>query len=67
MAMTLRLTESDTARLRQQAKANGLSMQQATLSALRAWLDAQERGQTIQAALADTMARYPEALRRLGQ
>jgi uncharacterized protein (DUF1778 family) len=67
MAMTLRLTEDDASRLRRAAAAQGVSMQQAALASVRSWLDAQDRDAAVQAALADTLRRYPDALRRLGE
>lgn len=67
MAMTLRLTDEDTARLRARAERDGTSMQESALRAIRLYLDSQDRAVAIDGALTDLMGRYPETLRRLGE
>ncbi len=65
--MTLRLTEQDTADLRARAECEGRSMQDVALSAVRSYLRDQSQEQLLEAALEDTLARYGDALRRLGE
>jgi predicted transcriptional regulator len=65
--MTLRLSDEDTARLRQRAAADGVSMQRPALSAIQAYLDARERDELVGAGVEYALDRYPDALRRLGE
>jgi len=67
MAMTLRLTEHDTERLRALAAAEGLSMQEVARSAISAYLDGKSRADVIGEALSDTLSRYSTTIRRLGE
>ncbi len=67
MAMTLRLTDDDAQRLRSRAEADGRSMQDVATTAIRVYLDGSSRAEIVDQALADTLARYPETLRRLGE
>lgn len=65
MAMTLRLTDDDTERLRARALADGISMQEVALTAVRQYLDDRslrlaasiERIRTEDAELLDRLAR----------
>lgn len=65
--MTLRLSEADTERLRAQATAEGTSMQEIALNALRQYLDRKSQAQLVDAALNDVMSRYATTLKRLGE
>ena len=67
MAMTLRMSDEDTAALRARADADGQSMQEVAVNAIRAYLDGKQRADIIDAALRDTITRYPTTLRRLGE
>ncbi|KHL16458.1 ribbon-helix-helix CopG family protein [Mumia flava] len=65
--MTLRLSDEDMQRLRARAEAEGTSMQDVAQRAIAQFLDGATRASLIEAALADTLERYPETLRRLGE
>lgn len=67
MAMTLRMTETDTARLRSQAEAEGVSMQEIALSAVRQYLDRKTHRRMVDESLDDVMGRYATTLKRLGE
>ncbi|MCL2788117.1 MAG: hypothetical protein FWD59_06435 [Micrococcales bacterium] len=67
MAMTLRLSEQDTFRLREQARDEGRSMQEVALGAVRGYLDDAKRTVSLDLAIEDLLTRYPETLRRLGE
>jgi predicted transcriptional regulator len=67
MAMTLRLSEDDARRLRERAEADGTSMQDVAITAIRAYLDGRTRAELIDDALADTLERYGTTLKRLGE
>ena len=67
MAMTLRLSEEDSARLKARAESEGVSMQEVALTALRQYLDGATRAKLIDEALQDTLGRYATTLRRLGE
>lgn len=67
MAMTLRLSDEDAQRLRTRAEADGTSMQDVATAAIRVYLDGSSRAEIVARALADTLARYPTTLRRLGE
>jgi predicted transcriptional regulator len=67
MAMTLRLSDQDARRLRDRAEADGTSMQDVAVTAIVSYLDGRGRADVIDAALADTLARYGTALERLGE
>lgn len=67
MAMTLRISEDETKRLRERADAEGTSMQDVALTAIRNYLDGKSRADMIHAALDDTMIRYDSTLKRLGE
>ena len=65
--MTLRLTETESEALRQQAAAEGRSMQDIARQAVRDYIDRTERRQKLDAALDVELPRYADALRRLGE
>jgi predicted transcriptional regulator len=67
MAMTLRLSDEDSRRLRQRAEADGTSMQDVAVTAIHAYLDGRSRAELIDDALADTLQRYGTTLKRLGE
>lgn len=65
--MTLRLSDADAERLRAQAEHEGTSMQDVAGRAIAQYLDGASRASIIESALADTIERYSETLRRLGE
>ncbi|MGZ5367210.1 hypothetical protein [Aeromicrobium sp.] len=67
MAMTLRISEEETKRLRERAEAEGTSMQDIALTAIRDFLDGKTRADLVFEALNDTMIRYESTLKRLGE
>lgn len=67
MAMTLRLTDSETSALRQQAEAEGRSMQETVKAALAEYFERRQRRVRLDAVLDIELPRYAEALDRLGQ
>ncbi|MGZ8717639.1 MAG: hypothetical protein ACXWXY_00525 [Aeromicrobium sp.] len=67
MAMTLRISEEETKRLRERAEAEGTSMQDIALTAIRDFLDGKTRADLVFEALSDTMIRYESTLKRLGE
>lgn len=67
MAMTLRLDDEDSKRLRERAEADGTSMQDVAVTAIRNHLDGKSRADLIHAALNDTLVRYESTLKRLGE
>lgn len=67
MAMTLRLTDAETAALRQQAARENRSMQELAREAIREHLARRARTELVDAAIDDTLARYADALERLGR
>ncbi len=67
MAMTLRLSDENARRLRERAEADGTSMQDVATVAIEAYLDGRGRAEVVDAALANTLARYSTTLRRLGE
>ncbi|MEO6470450.1 MAG: hypothetical protein ABIR57_01385 [Aeromicrobium sp.] len=67
MAMTLRISEDEAKRLRDRANAEGTSMQDVALTAIRAYLDGKTRADLVSAALDDTMIRYESTIKRLGE
>jgi uncharacterized protein (DUF1778 family) len=66
MAMTLRLTDEDTAALRMAAKREGRSMQDVALSAVRVYIETTSKRELVDRALDEVLPRYAEALERLG-
>ncbi|WP_203335849.1 ribbon-helix-helix protein, CopG family [Nocardioides limicola] len=67
MAMTLRLTEEDTQALRARADAEGRSMQEVALQAVRDYVETTSRREFLDRVLDSELPRYAEALERLGQ
>ncbi|MGZ5368591.1 MAG: hypothetical protein ACXWDC_00245 [Aeromicrobium sp.] len=67
MAMTLRISEEETKRLRERAESEGTSMQDIALTAIRDFLDGKTRADLVFEALNDTMIRYESTLKRLGE
>lgn len=67
MAMTLRLSSETTERLRERARSDGLSMQDVATTAVEQYLDGKDRASVIEEALSDTVSRYANTLRRLGE
>lgn len=65
--MTLRISEAESNRLRERAEADGTSMQEVALRAIRDYLDGKSRADLIQSALDDTINRYGSTLKRLGE
>ena len=67
MAMTLRLTDDELARLRERAKAEGISMQEAARRAVRDYIArGQHRDRVVSAAMR-VMEAHADALDRLGR
>ena len=67
MAMTLRLTDSERAALRERADAEGISMQEAARRAVREFVTGGEHHDRVNAAAARIMHKHADALRRLGE
>jgi len=65
--MTLRLTEEQDAALSALAQAEGVSKQEAVTRAIQWKLDRMRAENAFDDALADTLKRYPETIRRLGE
>jgi hypothetical protein len=67
MAMTLRLTDSEQAALRERADAEGISMQEAARRAVREFVGRGEHRDRVGAAASRVMTKHADALRRLGE
>jgi predicted transcriptional regulator len=67
MAMTLRLSDEETAALRERAEQEGRSMQEVARDAVRQYVDARARAELLAKVLDQQLPRYDEALRRLGE
>lgn len=67
MAMTLRLTDDETAALRETARREGRSMQDVARGAVREYIDRTSRRQLLDRVLDEELPRYAEALERLGK
>jgi predicted transcriptional regulator len=67
MAMTLRLTDDETAALRRRADREGRSMQEVAREAVRDYIDRTSRRELLDEVLDEQLPRYAEALRRLGE
>lgn len=67
MAMTLRLSDEESAALRRRAEAEGRSMQEVARSAVREYIEARDRSTRIDQILDEQLPRYADALRRLGE
>ena len=67
MAMTLRLTDDETAALRRQAEQESRSMQDVAREAVREYVERHSREELLSRVLDEELPRYAEALRRLGE
>lgn len=67
MAMTLRLTDEETAALRRRAEQEGRSMQDVAREAVREYVDVADRAELLRRVLDSELPRYADALERLGQ
>lgn len=67
MAMTLRLTEDETAALRLRAEREGRSMQDVARTAVRNYIESSSRRELLDQVLDAQLPRYAEALKRLGE
>ena len=67
MAMTLRLDDDESEALRQQATAEGRSMQDVARSAVREYVDRRRRRASVVAETAFVVEHYAEALDELGR
>jgi hypothetical protein len=67
MAMTLRLTDDEQAALRERARAEGISMQEAARRAVRDYVTRGEHRQRVSAAARRVMDAHADALDRLGR
>jgi plasmid stability protein len=67
MAMTLRLTDTEQAALRERAQREGISMQDAARRAVRDYLTRGEHRDRVTAAAARVKAAHADALERLGE
>lgn len=65
--MTLRLTDAETAALRDRARAEGRSMQDVARTAVREYIEARVRRDRIDEVLDSELVRYAEAIERLGR
>jgi len=67
MAMTLRLSETQTEALRAQAQREHRSMQDVALQAVDDYLETHTKRALLDTVLDSELARYADALERLGQ
>lgn len=67
MAMTLRLTDTEQAALRDRAEAEGISMQDAARRAVREFVTRGQHRDRVGVAAALIMDKHADALRRLGE
>ena len=65
--MTLRLTDSEQAALRERADAEGISMQEAARRAVREFVNRGEHRDRVNTAAARIVNKHADALRRLGE
>ena len=65
--MTLRLTDSEQAALRERADAEGISMQEAARRAVREFVTRGEHRDRVNTAAALIVNKHSDALRRLGE
>ena len=65
--MTLRLTDAETAALRDRARAEGRSMQDVARTAVREYIEARVRRDRINEVLDSELVRYADAIERLGR
>jgi plasmid stability protein len=67
MAMTLRLTEDETAALRARAEREGRSMQDVARGAVRQYIEQTSDRELLDCVLDEELPRFAEALERLGR
>lgn len=67
MAMTLRLTDDEQAALRERARVEGISMQEAARRAVRDYVARGQHRERVAAAARRVMDAHADALRRLGE
>ena len=67
MAMTLRLSDADTAALRRRAEIEGASMQDVAQRAIRQYVEQVSKADLIDQVLDTELPRYAEALDRLSR
>ena len=67
MAMTLRLTPEEQEALQEQARAEGISMQEAARKAVREYVDRSQHRARVAAASSRVRESHADALRRLGE
>lgn len=67
MAMTLRLTDEETAALRMRGEVEGRSMQEVARAAVREYIDKHSRDDLIDRVMDSELPRFTEALERLAQ
>ena len=67
MAMTLRLTDDESAALRARADVEGVSMQEAARRAVREYVARGDHRERVAAAVRDVMTVHADAIERLGQ
>jgi hypothetical protein len=67
MAMTLRLSDPDSAALAQRAEHEGRSQADVITQAVREYIERASRRELLESVLDDALPRYAEALTRLGQ
>lgn len=67
MAMTLRLTEDEQAALREQAQAEGISMQEAARRAVREYVVRGRHRERVSDAAKRVMEAHADAIERLGR
>lgn len=67
MAMTLRLTDAESAALRLRAEREGRSMQEVARSAVRDYIEDHSRRELLDEVLDEELPRYAEALARLAE
>ena len=67
MAMTLRLTDGESAALKARAELEQRSMQEVAREAVRSYIEDRSRAELLDRVLDQELPRYDEALRRLGE
>jgi predicted DNA-binding protein len=67
MAMTLRLSDEETEALRSRARHEGRSMQEVARSAITTYIEEASSREVVDRVLDRELARYAEAIERLGQ
>jgi len=67
MAMTLRLTDSETEILRRRADLERRSMQEVVRQAIREYVESHSRAELLDRVLDEELPRYAEALERLAE